>query len=511
MRTSVAVIAVLAAIVVAIAIVLWPAAAPDRPPALVAVPPLEPVTKTSIVVAPAAIAMSAIQEAMEAAAPRNVSGKRPGPAPDVLNNGEITYTVDRGPLTVTGRPEGLAISAPLNGSFRVIGTLSNQIGKLGNALNNILGGSIGEQVQNLAGKPFDQRTDLRGNVLMVSRPTLLPSWRLEPNLAAKVAIGDIVMTIAGIRLNAASEVRPLIDKAVNEQVTLLAARVRADAFIEQAARREWAKLCRAVPLGAAGSGMQDLWLEVRPTRAFAAQPRVDPGALALVLGIAAETRITASETKPDCPFPAQLDIVPQSEPERVSIGVPIDLPFTEVNRLLAPQLAGRTFPEDGSGPVAVTIRKATLAASGDRLLISLDVKAQEKSFFSFGATATVHVWGRPVLDAKQQIVHLTDVALDIESEAAFGLLGTAARAAIPYLKDAVAQNAVVDLKPFAANARKHLEAAVADFSRNDKDVRVDAAVTDLRLVGIGFDARTLRVIAEADGSVKVAVSSLAVK
>ena len=40
-------------------------------------------------------------------------------------------------------------------------------------------------------------------------------------------------------------------------------------------------------------------------------------------------------------------------------------------------------------------------------------------------------------------------------------------------------------------------------------MRVDAAVTDLRLVGIAFDARTLRVIAEADGTVKVAVSSIA--
>ena len=39
-------------------------------------------------------------------------------------------------------------------------------------------------------------------------------------------------------------------------------------------------------------------------------------------------------------------------------------------------------------------------------------------------------------------------------------------------------------------------------------MRVDAAVTGLRLVGIEFDAKTLRVIAEADGTVRVAVSAL---
>jgi len=39
-------------------------------------------------------------------------------------------------------------------------------------------------------------------------------------------------------------------------------------------------------------------------------------------------------------------------------------------------------------------------------------------------------------------------------------------------------------------------------------VQVDAAVTQLRLVGIEFDTKTLRVIAEAEGAVKVAISSL---
>jgi hypothetical protein len=67
---------------------------------------------------------------------------------------------------------------------------------------------------------------------------------------------------------------------------------------------------------------------------------------------------------------------------------------------------------------------------------------------------------------------------------------------------------VVDLKPFAANARKSIEEAVTDFRGGGEGVRIDAAITDLRLVGVAYDATTLRVIAEADGAVKVAVTSL---
>jgi hypothetical protein len=364
-------------------------------------------------------------------------------------------------------------------------------------------------VQNLGEKPFDQRTDFRGNVTVTSRPALLPGWRVEPNLTAQVALADASMAIMGAKLSISNEVKPLLDRNVNEQVAALQARVRDDPFVELAARREWAKMCRSISLGASAAGMPNLWLEMRPTRAFAAQPRISEQAVMLTVGVQADTRIVPSETKPDCPFPEQLELVPQMDQGKVNIAVPIDIPFTEVNRLLEAQLKGKSFPEDAAGAFSATVRGVTVAPSGDRLLISLRVKANEnKSWLGVGAEATIHVWGRPVLDGERQMLRLADIALDVESQAAFGLLGAAARAAVPYLEKTLADNAVVDLLPLAANARKSIEASLSAFRKNADGVRVDAAITNLRLVGIEFDAKTLRVIAEADGTVKVAVTAL---
>jgi hypothetical protein len=155
---------------------------------------------------------------------------------------------------------------------------------------------------------------------------------------------------------------------------------------------------------------------------------------------------------------------------------------------------------------------SNIAATGDRLLISLRVKAKEtKSWFGLGAEATVHVWGKPALDRQNQIMRLTDIKLDVESNAAFGILGTAARAAIPYLQKALADNAVVDLKPFAANAKKSIEAAIADFQTPIDGVEIEAGVNDLRLVGIDFDSATLRVTAEADGTARALVRKIALQ
>src|SRR5262249_27322253 len=133
---------------------------------------------------------------------------------------------------------------------------------------------------------------------------------------------------------------------------------------------------------------------------------------------------------------------------------------------------------------------------------------EKKSWLGLAAEATVYVWGKPVLDREHQQLRLADVSVDVESEAAFGLLDMAARAAGPYLEAAVAQNAVIDLAPFAANARRSIEAALADFRRRQDGVQVDAAISALRLVDIAFDASTLRVIAEADGNANVTVTSL---
>src|SRR5437899_1141709 len=298
--------------------------------------------------------------------------------------------------------------------------------------------------------------------------------------------------------------------ATGGQIALVQARMRNDPAFEQNARVQWAKACRSIPLQGttAGSTMPTLWLELRPIRAIAAQPRIDASNLTLTLGIEAETRITPAETKPSCPFPATIAIVPPT-PGRVAIGVPIDMPFTEINKIVEAQFAGKTFPEDGSGSVDVTVKSASVAASGNRLLISLLVNAKEKkSFLGLGGEANVHIWGRPVLDQAEQTLRLTDIELAVESEAAFGLLGAAARAAIPHLQKTLAEKATVDLKPFAANAQKKIAAVIADFQKNEEGLRVSAEISKLRLAGIAFDSKTLRVIAEAEGAINVYVSAL---
>ena len=136
----------------------------DRRPALVEIPPLPPATRKSVIVTPAAIALPAIHAALERAAPRNLAGKRDNPVPQLLSNAELDWTVARGPLAVTGRGDTLVVSTTLSGILRARGQVSGEAGNLAGAIGDLLGGRLGQGIQNLQGKTLDQRADIRGDV-----------------------------------------------------------------------------------------------------------------------------------------------------------------------------------------------------------------------------------------------------------------------------------------------------------------------------------------------------------
>jgi hypothetical protein len=497
---------------VSLALMDWLSPSATTPaPAIAQLPPLPPTARDSFVLAPVSVALSAIRDAADRSAQRNFAGKADNPVSQVLQDADIGWTASRGSISAAGAQDVLSLSTPLTGKVNITGSLNSKAtGAVGDAIGGLLGANAASKIGSINIKSLNASAELHGLVTITSRPKLAAAWRLEPNLAAQVSLGDTSVVVAGARVNLPAQVKPLIDKTVGEQLNAVGNRIRSDPMIERAARAQWAKICRSMPLQTAGANAATpaLWLEVKPTQAIAAQPKVDAANVTVTIGIQAETRITPTETTPQCPFPDKLTIIPPTQ-GGVTIGVPIDLPFTELNKIIDAQIAGRTFPEDGSGPVDVTVKHATITPAGDRLLISLQVRVKEKkSWFGFGANATIHIWGRPMLDQAQQTLRLTDIELAVESEAAFGLLGAAARAVVPHLQQAIYEKASVDLKPFAANAQQKIAEAVAAFQQNDNGVKVDANISSLQLADIAFDSKTLRVIAEAAGAINVTVSKL---
>src|SRR6202048_168625 len=302
-----------------------------RAPVLVELPPLPPAPRSSTIIAPVAIALTAIRDAADRGAPRTFAGKADNPVSQILQNADIGWTASRGPITATGAQDVLTLATPLTGKLNVTGSLSSKApGALGDALGGLLGGNVAKQIGSVNIKTLNASAEINGNVTFTSRPKLAAPWHLEPNLPAQVTLGDTSLSVAGARVNVPAQVKPLIDKTVADQIAAAEARIRNDHAFEQSARAQWAKACRSIPLPGTGaaSSLPPLWLELRPTGAVATQPRVGGSAGTPTLGIEAETRLTSAKTQPACPIPSKMVIVPAT-PGGVNIGVPIDVPFTD--------------------------------------------------------------------------------------------------------------------------------------------------------------------------------------
>ena len=508
-----------AAIVVAIVFfvgTLWalnlltPSVGPQRP-VLEQTPALPPATRPTVIIAPVAIAIPALRQAIEEAAPRSLSGKPDNPIAKVLSKAEVAYTLERSPLTFTGRADGLIIAADLNGTLRVTGQFPAQLNSLIAAVTGDNGkqGRTGKDAGK-DGRPVDLRADLKGRVAVTSRPKITTGWRLEANLTGKTDLAEANLQVAGVEAQRRAR-DPVSGRPRDVRPDAGAGRTGAGGSVHRECRAP--RMDQDLPFDPARSRRQPAcrrsgWRHAQP--ALSRRSRVSTaGNVTITLGLQADTRIVPQQTKPDCPFPAKLELVPPLDQGKIAIGVPIDVPFAELNKLIETQLTDKTFPEDGSGAAQITVLRAVAAAAGDRVIVSMLVKAQErKSWFGLGSEATIHISGKPALDQDRQTLRLDDIALAIESDAAFGLLGAAAKTAVPALQNALARYAVFDLRPALANARKSIDKALVDFRKQDDGIKIDAQLTGLRLVGVEFDSEIVRVSAEIDGIARVSVSRL---
>src|SRR5512138_3688993 len=93
--------------------------ATNRAPLLAELPPLPPAARASTVMAPIAVALSAIRDAADRGAPRTFAGKADNPISQILQNADIGWTASRGSISATGAQDALSLTTPLTGTLNV--------------------------------------------------------------------------------------------------------------------------------------------------------------------------------------------------------------------------------------------------------------------------------------------------------------------------------------------------------------------------------------------------------
>ncbi len=247
------------------------------------------------------------------------------------------------------------------------------------------------------------------------------------------------------------------------------------------------------------------------TRAIAVQPRVDASAVTVTLGIEAETRITSARDQARLPVsrqdrhrPADARRGQHRRADRHAVHRDQQDRGSAVRR---PHLSGGRL-----GP-GRRHREARHRRGVGRPAADLAAGATPRRRRACSASAArppcISGAGRCSIRRSRRCGSPTS-RLAVESEAAFGLLGAAARAVMPHLQKALAEKA--DGRPQAVRHQCAEEDRRGDRRFPEERGRRaggSAEITSLRLADIAFDSKTLRVIAEAEGTINVSVTQLA--
>ena len=412
-----------------------------------ALPPLE--AQTSTVTLPITIPHASIAQALEAATPASIADE------SRVFGKTVRWSVARGPFRATGRSGQLHIGSQLHGKVK---RKSRTLATLG------------------------------GRMHLGVRPRLTPHWRLIPNLSPRVKLDHATVFLL---FNIAELVEPLLDVKLAEVQARAAQEIEEDDFLEREARKQFDQLCRSFQLHES----PPLWLEAKPTGVHAAQPHIGSDDMRLQFGFDVETRIVAHATQPQCPFPAQLELV-DPQPGRFDFALPAEFAYDVIAEAVQHELAD-TAHDDGLRIDAVRIQP-----HGQALLIAADVSIATGTWLD--TEGTLYLLAKPRLDVKRQTLALTDVALDIASRSA--LTEIAAAAAEPVLVRLLSNRTLLHLEPVLQEIEDQAQKALADLSSEKFQIKGQIQKTQLSRLDVG--PQTLRLAFRIQGGIQASVLQL---
>ena len=457
-----------------------------------------PTAKPSRIRFPVSVSIDTLQQYANVAVPPAVSGSKGlgnfGPAA----GNSLSWNLARLPVAVSGGGGRLTVATSIGGSVTVRGSIQPIRGDIGKLLGKLK-----------PSQPYSQTADVGADILASIAPQLQADWSVVPHLAGQAIVREASARIAGIfDLSFRGELQGPVNDAVNRTVADLNARIAADRTLKGKALEAWTKLCEPVPVPV-GNGLPDLSLRVSPRGFVATQPVIDASSVRLDLGLDAVVRLVPATTPAEaCPPFNETMTIAASTDGVTSVALSADFGYDALNQALE-AVRSKQPKVSGSG-VEAEFSKIALAPLGDLLLLEVDGRFTETSFFGASATGTIYLAARPELDVAGQRLGFSNVSIDAASRDALGRVAVALGSTLSPLIESRLKEMTIDLRPVIEKARDSAAAAAAKLKDAKGPVRVsEAALDDQSLASLWHDAAGVHVAIEANG--RIALEAIDIK
>ena len=445
-----------------------------------------------------------IRSELEAIVPKTENGKRDNPVGDPIVEDVLTWTLNRSPIKVSAADGTINAATTISGTARIRGKA------------RLAGGDLGKLLSKITRRtdiPFGSHADLGANASLASNPVLQPNWRLAPNLAVSLGLFKAEIPIKHF---GAIPVHDLIRGELQDTAAKLLGdlndRLQKDDFIEEAARKAQADLCKAHEFDA-GDGRKG-WLVVTPRAWEATQPHIDAAGLRLGLGLRADTQVSFAEkpADPECKFPQTVEIREGLPDPSFTLALPATLAWKQLSAAITGELNGKVFDAEGAGHrVSVSPQIIQLAPYGDRVLATIDLTGRISGLLGARFDGRVYLTARPVLKRDQQTLRLESIQVSVESKEALSTTGIFGRLAAPLLENVISRTAVFDLSGEAERAKSAAENARQALNNDqlrEHGIMLEGQIDSITLDRIDITQDALLVRLSATGQLSANVDAV---
>ena len=346
--------AIVALVVGAFFLVRWFFGTESIQPQPPAAPPeytLEPERSETTISLPITIPLQDLQETLAAKVPANFSGGGED-FTDRLSNEGWDYEMERGEISLKAVENDIAFSMPLSGTGKVWGDVGR--GK--------------------RQKPVQAQIDIEGTLSGSLSITIDNQWNVTPDLLLSAHLSKADIPVGRDRnINVRKQLTRQLNKQMEKKKPDLVAAIVDRLDLKGKAEKAWERLHMVRKIREDPA----VWMRSEPQR-IAFKPFDLTDGLNIKTGMGIEVlldtvvsgKAPAVDTKPLPELVLQEDI-----PGRFSLYIPIGVSFDELNKALESKVSGRTF--EMAGDVAIAVNRISLATLGQRILVTIDFKANK--------------------------------------------------------------------------------------------------------------------------------------
>ena len=249
------------------------------------------------------------------------------------------------------------------------------------------------------------------------------------------------------------------------------------------------------------------WLTIVPKEVRVAPLQAKNGTLNTRLGITSYITVTTDgkpQLQPNKNLPKL--IVDSRMADDIQIGLTANIPYAHASRLLQEQVARQTYKFDG-GKSQVTVNDASIAPSGEQLVLMLDVNGKTKAgLFTKKIVGKVYLRGTPYYDAETASIKVRDVDYDLDTKDK--LLSTASWLAKNKFKDMIQAQVNIPVKGELENAKKMLQATLDKQGRVHESLLLRGNIKDIAPDNIYLTQEGIKAVVNAKGNLTATIDRL---